>query len=363
MRIAIVGAGAIGCYLGARLSEHGHQVTLIGAADQVAAITRQGLLLHDAQRGARRYWLPAAICLDMPPDLVLLTVKTRDVTRACAGIAMVAARTPVIAMQNGVRGDRLAAHMLGQDNVLGAVVMAAATYLRPGEVTVQFPGWLILGEPFRPVGARTHALAATLGQALPTYVARHLVRARWSKLIGNLNNALCAATGMTLPEITSTSVGRLLAVRLMREGYHVARATGVRLDHGLYGLTPRALRQDPNAALAALLQSAMTPVLATLPEPAALALIAAAGRSRLGRLPVRFSTWQSIARGKPSEIEYLNGEVVRLGQELGVPTPYNSHLTALVREVERSHAFHEIEALQPPSLAQPVHPVSRAGAQ
>jgi 2-dehydropantoate 2-reductase len=234
--------------------------------------------------------------------------------------------------------------------------MCAASYLHPGEVTIQFPGWLIVGEPFGDAGARTRAIARVLGGAVPTYLTRHLARVRWSKLITNLNNALCAATGLPLAEIVRAPCGPTLAIRLMKEGAIVARAAGVRLDHGLYGLTPRALRQDPNAALIALLHATMTTVLATLPERAAERVIAAAGRSRLSSLPVRGSTWQSIARGRPSEVDYLNGEIVRLGRRLGIPTPFNSHIVVVVHAVERSHTFWRVEDLLPPSVSQ------RAGA-
>ncbi len=347
MRIAVVGAGAIGSTLAARLSEHGHRVTLIGRADHVAAIRCDGLLVVQPNHTARRYRLEAATQLSERPDLVLLTVKTQDVPQACADLLPVAAGVPVVALQNGVRGDQLAAAALGRHAAAGGVVMCAATYLRPGVVSVQFPGWLIVGEPYSAVGARTSSIAAALAAAVPTYITRHLERVRWSKLLSNLNNALGAATGLTLAEVTRTPTGRVLAVRLMKEGWRVARATGVRLDHGLYGLTPRALGQRPAAAGVALLQSMMTPALATLPERAALAVVGAASRSALGRLPIRGSTWQSIARGKATEIDYLNGEIVRRGWQHGILTPYNARAVACVRAVERTRTYCSVAALIP----------------
>lgn len=363
MRIAIVGAGAIGCMLAAGLSEHGHELTLVGRPEQVEAIQRDGLLVTGPRATTRRYHLDALTQLAARPDLVLLTVKSPDVAAACAQILPVAAGVPVVAMQNGLRGDTLAADVLGRDAVMGAVVMCAASYLKPGEVTVQFPGWLIVGEPFGPLRPRTPAIAAALGDAVPTYVTRHLVRTRMSKLIFNLNNALCAVTGLTLPELARTSIGRVASVRLMKEGCHVARAAGIPLDHALYGLNSQALRRAPDAALLSLLQGLMSTALAALPEPAALALAGAASRGRLGRLPLRFSLWQSITRGRPSEIEYLNGEVVQLGARLGVPTPYNAHLVALVHEVERTHAFCGVEALRPPGALPAARPTMTAGIQ
>ncbi|HVC80249.1 MAG TPA: 2-dehydropantoate 2-reductase [Chloroflexota bacterium] len=346
MRIAVVGAGAVGCMLGARLAEHGHQVTLIGRTDQVEAIHAHGLHIEDA-RGSRRYQIPALCALESCPDLVLLTVKTQDVVAACRALLPLAQDVPVLVMQNGLQADRLAAEVLGRPNVIGAVLMCAATYLASGSISVQFPGWAIVGEPFGPPRARTAAVARVLRDALPTYPTRHLTRVRWSKLIANLNNALCAATGLSAGEIGRSPAGRLASLRGMREGYRVIRAAGIALDHGLYGLSPRAIRSHPDVALIAVLQAGMTPMLATLPERAALAVLAAASRSRLQRLPLRFSTYQSIARGKPTEIEYLNGEIVRLGARLNMPTPYNTHFVSLVRQVEQAGAFFPVESLLP----------------
>lgn len=363
MRIAIVGAGAIGCFLAARLSAAGHTVTLIGRGEQLAAIQRNGLLLVERNGDRRRYAIDARPALDEEPEVALLTVKTQDVADACQAIAPALGRAPVVAMQNGLEGDQIAAGILGRDAVMGAVVMCATSFLHPGEVSVQFAGWLIAGEPFGAVRARTRQVAAALGEGLPTYVSRHLPRTRWSKLIYNLNNGLSAATGLTLPEIARTEQGSLLSVRLMREGYRVARAAGMRLDHGLYGLSPGALRRDPNASLVALLQSTMTSVVSAAPEPVGIRILGAASRSRLNSIAIRGSTWQSIQRGRASEIDFLNGHVARLGRQLGVPAPHNARVVEIVHDVERTHAFRGLEALIPPGVAQPQHVPAGGGAE
>jgi 2-dehydropantoate 2-reductase len=363
MRIAIVGAGAVGCFLAARLSSAGHDPLLIGRDEQVAAINRDGLLVRDAHGGERRYRLRAAVALDERPDLALLTVKTQDVAAACQDIKPQVEGVPVVAMQNGVWGDRIAADVLGRDNVLGAVVMCATSYLQPGEISVQFDGWLIAGESFGAVRPRTHQVVAVLRGGLPTYMSRRLLRTRWSKLIYNLMNGLSAATGLPQPELVRRPGGAQLAVRTLQEGYRVARATGARLDHGLYGLSPSALRHDPNASLVALLQSTMTTMLAVAPEAAAERVLAVASRSRLNRIAIRGSTWQSIQRGKPSEIEYLNGEIVRLGRQLGMPTPYNERVVEMVHEAETARVFRSIEDLIPPEAARPARATPVGGSR
>jgi 2-dehydropantoate 2-reductase len=350
MRITIMGAGAVGCFLGARLSERGHAVTLIGRPAQVEAIAREGLLVREQSGREQRYTLravAAAAALNETPELVLLAVKTQDEAGACSELLPYVRGVPVVAMQNGLDGDRIAAEILGEEAVLSGVVMCAVTYVTAGEVTVHFAGWIILGEPFGPLKPRTRAIARVLGAVVPTYVTTDVRRARWTKLISNLNNGICAASGLTLPELAATEPGRLLSLRVMKEGYRVARADGVRLDHALYGLTPRTLGRDANATLIALLQTTVTSVMAVAPERLALRVLAVAGRSRLNQLPIHFSTWQSIARGRPSEIEYLNGAVVRLGGALHVPTPYNTRIVEQVHAAERSQMFSSVEALFP----------------
>jgi 2-dehydropantoate 2-reductase len=260
---------------------------------------------------------------------------------------LLVADVPVVTLQNGLQADRLAAHALGRDADIGVVVMAAAEYLRPGEVSVLFPGWLVLGEVAGPLRPRTRAIARVLRRALPTYLTDNLMGVRWTKLIANLNNAVCAATGLALPEIAATSAGRAVSVGLMREGAQVARAAGIRLDHSLYGRTWRSLREDHAAALVAVLQSALPIILPGLPPSVAESIVWVASRSRLGRIPVHGSTWQSIARGRPTEIDYLNGEIIRLGQEFGVPTPYNTRAVAFVHEAARARRCCALDDLIP----------------
>src|SRR2546421_13072718 len=143
MRVAVLGAGAIGCFLAAHLSEKGHEITLLGRPVQVDAISASGLLLTDPRGGARRYHLHAVRSLSERPDLVLLTVKTQDVAQACHDIRPYVAGGPVVAMQDGIQGDHFAAEVLGREAVVGAVGMCVASYRHPGEGTIQFPGWLI----------------------------------------------------------------------------------------------------------------------------------------------------------------------------------------------------------------------------
>ena len=350
MRIAIVGAGAIGCYLGARLAQRGHDILLQGRAEQAAAISASGLTVRwldgHVERQSLRITTDLRTVPDFIPEATLLTVKTQDVAEACAPLANYAADTPTVTLQNGVQADDLAAAAVGRDRIVGGVAMLAVAYLRPGEIEAQFPGWLTLGEPWvHVVTPRILALQLALRDAAPTYVTADLRAARWGKLIANLNNGLCAATGAAFPELARTALGRRLSVALMREGAAVARAEGVHLGPEFTALTSRTLRESPTTALIATLQGLMPTLVGALPLTLAEGVIALAARTRAGRLPVRGSTWQSIARGRATEIDYLNGEISQRGAQHGIPTPVNDRVTAVVREVSRTHQFVTLETL------------------
>jgi 2-dehydropantoate 2-reductase len=149
-------------------------------------------------------------------------------------------------------------------------------------------------------------------QVVPTSVTRNLADARWTKLLANLTNGLCAATGLSVAELGRNHLGRRLVVAVMREGHRVIRAARIKLDRHL---------------LARLLLLAL--------------------RTSVGRADFRGSTWQSLARGRPTEIDYLNGEIVRLGARVGVETPYNTRIVRAVHVAEQTNTRCTVRDLCP----------------
>ena len=196
-----------------------------------------------------------------------------------------------------------------------------ANYLEPGRIELLSRGWLLIGKPHGSRDAATRDLAAVLDDALPTTVTGNITGAHWTKLIVNLNNALGAVTGYDSSQVLSDNYLPQVGTALMREGLHVVQ----RADANLSDIPDVSARQ---------LQ-----LLGWLPLPVAtwLATRKARGYGIQGRL--LGSTLQSLERHKPTEIDYLNGEIVRLGLEVGVPTPLNSLAVQLVHEVERSGMF------------------------
>lgn len=325
-RIAILGAGAIGSALGALLHRAGQDVTLIARSAHVTAIRREGLHI-DGVLGSLTVPVAAAEELDFRPDVAFLTVKTQDVVPAVQAHAAWLIDTPVVTFQNGVRSDELVATLLPQQQIISAVVNIHATYLTPGKITLLYPGPLVIGRPFGPSDIQVERIAALLRQAVPTSVSHNILGVHWLKLLGNLNNAFPALTNTTFQQVYADPILRQLAVRVMREGVRVVKHAGIRLE----SLPDMSVR--------------LVQVIDWLPLKLAGVFAAAKARRMETRWPLLGSTLQSVRRNRPTEIEYLNGEVVRLGQQVGVSTPLNAGVVDMVHSVEQTGHFWTVDAI------------------
>jgi 2-dehydropantoate 2-reductase len=325
VRIAVVGAGAVGSVVGGLLARAGEDVTLIGRHGHAEAVNRNGLRI-DGALGQLHVRVPAAEQLDFRPDLVLLTMKTQAVAAAARALQPFLQGVPVLTMQNGVRSDELVAQVLGREQLLSSVVLFGATFLEPGRVTYSPRGALVLGIPFGPIDERARAIRALLAKAVPTRISANIAGAHWTKLIVNENNALPAVTGLSIQEVNRHPSLRRLSVLMMREAVETIGAAGIRLA---------SLPRVPAAALTTVLR---------LPLPIATGVLRLSSVS-LGRSPALGSTLQSVRRGEKTEIDYLNGEVVALGRRTGRPTPVNASVVDLVHQVEATGRFLTAEAV------------------
>jgi 2-dehydropantoate 2-reductase len=306
VRFVIIGAGAIGGVVGARLYESGRDVVLIARGAHHDAIAAQGLTLETPEE---RITLaiavapsPAAVSF-AADDVVLLATKSQDTESALDALrdaAPTATATPVVCLQNGVENERIAARRFA--NVYGAVVMAPTAYLEPG--VVQAYGAALTGEidvGRYPSGAdeRCDQICDALRAARFGSEPRlDIMRFKHAKLIANLGNAVQAICG------ADAGADELLA-RAREEGRAVLRAAAIDfIADDVSDIRGRWERWKVGTI---------------------------EGRERSGG-----STWQSIVRGTGTiETDYLNGEIVLRGRQVGVPTPVNELLQALMREMLR----------------------------
>jgi 2-dehydropantoate 2-reductase len=329
MQVAVYGAGAIGSLVGARLQESGVDVSLIGRRAHVDAIKANGLMVKGPDQ-SRLVRLPATTVLADPADIILLTVKAQDVQEACRTIARLDSDATVVTMQNGVRSDREAADILGRQRIVGCVLNISATYLEPGVVEQNTSELLLLGAPFPESAGRVEAVLAVLSPSLKTEPVSDIARARWTKLMANLNNAIMTITGLPIGKALRHPGLARLSIATIREGVTTAQLGGFGLDQSRRARTLR--------------------LMSTLPM--SLSYLVFGGRLA-GNFPPDStygpSTLQSFQRGSSSELEYLNGEIVTLGERIGRPTPYNSGL----REAGRA-AFEDHQHMTPEELLKKV---------
>jgi 2-dehydropantoate 2-reductase len=295
LKVAVLGAGAVGCYYGGMLARSGHTTMLIGRPQHVQVFQAQGLrmqtLAFDETVTVHASTEASAVA---GADLVLFAVKSPDTESA--GEQMREHLQPgalVLCLQNGVdNAERLRAVLPGVA-VAAAVVYVATEMAGSGHLRHHGRGELVIEPSLRSAEIAQALIAA----GVPTEISDNVRGALWAKLILNCAyNALSAVGRIPYGELVQQP-GVLEVMRdVVAECRAVAEADGV-----------------------------------TLPGNVDLAV-----RRIAETMPSQYSsTAQDLMRGKPSEIDHLNGHVVRRGEALGVPTPANRVLWAMVKLVER----------------------------
>jgi 2-dehydropantoate 2-reductase len=328
MKIAVIGAGAVGSVIGGLLSKDGEDVTLIGRKPHVDAINQNGLILEEAS-GESIIRVKAAENLDFKPDLALLTVKTQDVESSVKKAQSYLSGVPVVTVQNGVQSDDLVAGVLGRENVISGVITSNNEFLEPGKVWYSNPFGkiaMLIGEPFGTKGNRLQSLSTLLNKAVSTDISENIRGAHWTKLMWNLQTAVPAITGLSYQESYQYPQVRELSVKLVKEGLKVINTAGIKTED-VPGFPLKPLK-----------------TMARMPLPIASLLLKRKAKS-LGKVPVLGSTLQSIRRGSTTEVDYLNGEIVNLGKKMGIPTPANSLMIELVHQVETIGKFLTVDEL------------------
>ena len=295
-KVAVVGAGAVGCYFGGMLARAGVPVVFIGRPAFVDAVQRSGLRLDTVHfQETLHPSVATELTAAAGADVVLVCVKTTDtigVAKHLAGI--LPPHALVVSLQNGVNNAQEIRAAAGID-ALPAVVYVAASIPSPGTVKHLGRGDLVVG----PQNERTERIASLFASAgVRCRISENIEGELWTKLIWNCAlNAVSGLGRVTYGEIIASEDAKQVVEAVVYETLKVALAKGIH---------PPGL-EDPRAALAGSFKIA---------------------EQMSG---TRSSTAQDMARSKRTEIDALNGFVARLGVQLGVPTPVNHALYTLVK--------------------------------
>lgn len=319
MRIGVIGAGAIGGTVAALLDRVGHLVEVTARGEQLAAIRADGLRL-DGGWGTHTARVAAAERLQTRPELAFVCTKAQDAESAIRENADLLDGITVVVVQNGLAGLRAATALLPGSDCVGALALYAASYLSPGRVSVTTTANTYLGAGDGEPPQSAVEAARILDAAMPSFAVDNFTGCQWTKLMVNQVNAMPAITGLSAQETLGDRRLRRIVTAGLQEAVRVGIARGVRFG-SIQGLDDRILR-----------------FVAAAPRWAAQA-VPLLMRRRMGATPNPGSTLQSIRRGQPSEIDYLNGAVVAEAEANGGTAPVNAALTALVHEVESTKAF------------------------
>ncbi|AQH02494.1 2-dehydropantoate 2-reductase [Burkholderia sp. KK1] len=305
MKIAVLGAGALGCAIGSTLTQGGHETWLIDRSPaHVEAMRREGLQVDDAD-GSRRVKVRAATHAAEvgAVDLVVVLVKSFHTDSAMRGaLDLIGPDTVVLSLQNGLGHEDVLSEIVGRERVLAGKTYVGGVMRAPGHIQSGVRGkFTYIGELDGQITERVQAIADAFNTSgLATTVSDNILGTMWDKLLINVaTGALTGITRLTYGQLYEEPVLKATALAAVTEAMAAAKAAGVRLS-----------MTDAEQAWT----------------------LAAEGLSP----EFKTSMLQSLEKGSVTEIDFINGAVVRWGERLGVPTPVNSTLVACIKGIERA---------------------------
>lgn len=305
MKISIIGSGAMGSLFGGGLSSSGHDVVLYDVyKDHVDAINKDGLSIEDAATGVVKVVRPRASGdpeAVRDSDVMIIFVKSTNTEEAAARFkAYAKSSTIALTLQNGLGNEAILRKYFGVERTAAGVTSQGATFLGPGKIrhAGKGPTHMAMADGDQ---SKLSALAQAMEKAgFEIHVDKDVAGMIWSKLIINVGiNALTALLGVTNGRLLEFSDIKAIMKDLVDEAIAVANARGIRLTYA-----------DPLAAV----------------------------YDVAAKTGANFSSMlQDFQKNRQSEIDFMNGAIVREGKELGIPVPINEAITRLVRTLDTLH--------------------------
>lgn len=308
--VVILGAGAMGSLFGGLLKQGGVNVSLVDVwIEHVEAINRNGLRLV-GYGGDRTIRVGATATTEGLPqaDIVSVHCKAFDTEQAIrSALPIFGEHTVAISFQNGIGNEEILGQVLGSERVLGGWTAQGASVEAPGVVRNYGELPSQIGEMMGPISDRVRAIVAAFNKpGLPTQAANDIVRGMWQKMMANIAlSAPSAFTNLRLGEVVAVPELRAVIDLALDEAVAVAAAAGVAVD-------------------AADAQQALHQI-----------------TGKQGTGANKSSLCVDIRNGRRTEIDFINGVVVRLGRQLGVPTPVNATFVAAVKGLESHYLKRE----------------------
>ena len=335
MKTAVWGSGAIGGVVGAGIAAAGEDVLLVDIVpEHVGAMNEHGLLIKSAtgdQRVPVRAALPEQVRGKL--DLVFLGVKSQHTHAALAALLpFLTPESAVISLQNGVNEPHIA-QRVGATRTIGCLVDFSADYHAPGEIMRARAGNLFIGEMDGRMSPRLAEIHRLCAFSTRTHSCKNIMGFVWAKMCKATVDSMTALVDHNSLELRADQSYHPVRIQLLREAIKVAAASGVRVEVFAHF--------DP------------APFLDTTPDGNTAAYATLDGMAQgqaQGNTKVRTGYFRDIVvRKRKSEIDYISGEIVRRGEQFGIPTPVNRLQMQMFEEIEsgrRALGYENLEMLK-----------------
>ena len=304
MKIAVIGAGAMGGVYGSKLFSAGFDVTLVDIwKEHAAAIAQKGLLVDGLGEG--KYF--KAKITDNPAgigvvDLLMIQVKAYDTTTAIESAkCLVGPDTVVVSLQNGLGNIEKLKAVVGDKPLIGGVTSHGSYVVGPGHICHTAHSYTSIGELDGSTSPRIKKVGEIFEKAglAPVVISDNVTKLIWKKLMGNIAlNAITALCDITNGQVLDFPESKEISRLAVEEAAAVARATGVTVDY------------DP-------VEVGFKVITDTAPN--------------------RSSMLQDVSVKRRTEVEFINGAIAKYGAQLGIPTPVNQTLTALISVIQQTY--------------------------
>ncbi|MDB4349568.1 2-dehydropantoate 2-reductase [Omnitrophica bacterium] len=333
VQIAVIGAGATGGIIAGFIARAGYNVEVVCKHQELADKIKSGELHIFGRKGDHRVSIPAVAKiseLSGPKDIFLLTVKAADVLNAAReSLPFVPSNSLIVPMENGM-GDDALAEIFPREQIVGCVIDWGATMHSLGELEMTATGKFAIGYTNNEPDQRLLQLKKILSTVLPVEISENIRGRKYYKLVVNsCINSIGAICGLHLGEMFSIKKIRSIFAEIMHEAVAVADALGIKPESLSGKIDYRKFLQGSGFF-----------------DNFTRRLIIYAINVKYNRL--KSSSLQSLERGKPTEIDYLNGYIAENGKKYKIPTPVNDKIVQMVKEIEAGRRKIALENLNDP---------------
>ena len=317
--IVVIGGGAIGGITAAVLTKKGENVIVLDADREHVSLMNKGLEVS----GFTEFTIPVK---SLTPDqfvikeysgwadIVLLAVKGLHTEKALSAILPSVSKTaPVVSLQNGINEETIA-KLVGVERTIACSITWGGTNKGPGQLIQTTEGGFIVGQWPTGRNKTVEDAAALLSKAFPTEIADNIIGDRWTKLLITVSlTGVGTIAGLTYGGVIDNEDARKVALTVITETYDVGIAAGVSFAD-LMGVSPSIVLVRNKVDF----------------DNASKLLDFAFAKHR----PTKPSMWQDIEKGRKTEVDFVNGYVVRKGRDVGIKTPANEMVTSIIKEIE-----------------------------